>query len=97
MTDKEYLDKLRVIGEDVTKDRETARKFLKSIGLLKTTRILEGEMRKQMETMLRLLGPGEKSNSQRFWTEEWVVGDKTYKHTTGSGLDELSETTEDDI
>ena len=79
------------------KTREEARAFLKRAGLLKTTRILEGEERKQVETMLRLLGPGEESNSQRFWTEEWVVGDKTYHHTTGEGIDELSETTEDDI
>lgn len=97
MTHKEYLDRLRAIGEDVTTDRETARRFLKGLGLLKTTRILEGKEREQVETMLRLLGPGEDSNNQRFWTEEWVVGDKTYQHTTGEGVDELSEITEDDI
>jgi hypothetical protein len=79
------------------KTREETRAFLKRCGLLKTTRILEGEERQQIKTMLRLLGPGEESNNQRFWTEEWVVGDKTYQHTTGSGMDELSETTEDDI
>jgi len=77
--------------------REEARAFLKRCGLLKTTRILEGDERKQVETMLRLLGPGENSNNQRFWTEEWVVGDKTYQHTVGEGIDELSETTEDDV
>jgi len=97
MTHQEYLARLRAIGNDVTKDRETSRRFLKGLGLLKTTRILEGEERKQVETMLRLLGPGEDSNNQRFWTTEWVVGDKTYQHTTGEGVDELCEITEDDI
>ena len=97
MTHKEYLDRLRAIGMDVSKDPESARRFLKGLGLLKTTRILEGEERQQVETMLRLLGPGEDSNNQRFWTEEWVVGDKTYQHTTGEGVDELCEITEDDI
>ena len=78
-------------------NKKEAREFLKSLGLLKTTRILEGEERKQVETMLRLLPPPESTNSQRFWTDTWVVGDKTYKHTTGEGMDELAEITEDDI
>jgi hypothetical protein len=88
---------LELIKASAPKTREEARAFLKRCGLLKTTRILEGEERKQVETMLRLIGPGEESNSQRFWTEEWVVGDKTYQHTTGKGIDELSEITDDEI
>ena len=79
------------------KTPEEARAFLKRLGLLKTTRVLEGPERKQVETMLRLIGPGEMSNNQRFWTEAWVVGDKTYQHTMGEGVDELAEITEDDI
>ena len=88
---------LDLIKASAPKTPEEARAFLKSLGLLKTTRILEGAEREQVETMLRLLGPGEESNSQRFWTEQWVVGDKTYQHTTGEGIDELAEITEDDI
>ena len=76
---------------------EEARAFLKRCGLLKTTRILEGKEREQVETMLRLRGPGEESNNQRFWTEEWVIGNITYQHTTGSGVDELTEITEEDV
>jgi len=68
--------------------------FLSRAGLLKNTRILEGVERKQVETMLHLLGPGKESNNQRFWSEEWVVGDITYVHTSGSGVDELAEITE---
>lgn len=74
---------------------EQARAFLKKLGLLKTRRILTGEERKQVETMLRLI-PSESSNNQRFWTDEWVVGDITYQHTTGEGVDELCEITEND-
>lgn len=81
----------------MAEDPAYARQFLKSLGLLKTTRILEGEERLQVETMLRLLPAPESSNNQRFWTEEWVVGDKTYQHTVGEGVDELVEITEDDI
>lgn len=79
------------------KTKEEARAFLKRCGLLRTTRVLEGAERERVETMLRLLGSGEESNNQRFWTEEWVVGDKTYQHTVGEGVDELVEITEDDI
>lgn len=79
------------------KTREEARAFLKRCGLLKTTRILEGKEREQVETMLRLIGPGESSNNQRFWTDTWVVGDITYQHTTGEGIDELAEIIEEDV
>ena len=78
------------------KTKEEARAFLKSLGLLKTIRILGGEERTKVETMLRLLGPGKESNNQHLWTDEWVVGDKTYQHTTGQGVDELVEITEDE-
>lgn len=75
---------------------EECRAFLKKLGLLKTTRILKGKERKKVETMLRLIPP-ESSNNQRFWTDEWVVGNITYQHTIGEGVDELAEITEDDI
>jgi hypothetical protein len=84
------------VTPDRFKSKEEARAFLKRLGLLKTTRIIEGEEREQVFTMLALLPPPESSNSQRFWTDEWVVGDKTYQHTTGEGIDELAEITEDD-
>lgn len=76
---------------------QQAREFLKKLGLLKTQRVIVGEEREKVMTMLALLGPGESSNNQRFWTEQWTVGDITYQHTTGEGIDELAEITEDDI
>ena len=76
--------------------RAEACAFLSRAGLLKNTRMLEGVERKQVETMLRLLGPGAYSNNQRFWSEEWVVGDITYVHTSGEGVDELEEITKDE-
>jgi ribosomal protein L30/L7E len=87
---------LELIKAEAPKTPEEARAFLKRLGLLKTTRILEGEEREQVFTMLRLIGPGEESNNQRFWTEEWVIDDKTYQHTVGEGVNELAEITEDD-
>lgn len=75
---------------------EQARAFLKSLGLLKKRRILEGEELEQVLTMLRLMGPGEQSNNQHIWTESWRVGDITYNHHFGSGVDELEEVIEDE-
>lgn len=77
--------------------KEQARAWLKELGLLNTRRVLEGEEREKVETMLRLLGPGEDSNNQHLWTEEWVVGDITYRHITGDGVDELVEIIEEDV
>lgn len=78
------------------KTKEEAIAFLKSIGALKKRRIIEGEEREKVMTMLSLIGPGETSNSQRFWSETWIVGNITYSHTTGEGIDELEEVTEDE-
>ena len=80
--------------QDWTPDE--CRAFLKKLGLLKNIRVLKGKERKKVETMLRLIPP-ESSNNQRFWTDEWVIGNVTYQHTTGEGVDELAEITEDDI
>ena len=77
------------------KTKEEARAFLKSLGLLKKCRVIKGEERKQVETMLALV-PYEDSNNQRFWCRTWVVGDITYKHYSGSGLDDLEEIIEYD-
>ena len=77
--------------------QQEARAWLKSMGLLKTTRILEGKEREQVETMLRLLGGGQESNNQHLWCESWTVGNITYDHVTGSGVNELVEIIEEDV
>ena len=96
MNHKEYLDRLRAIGEDVTKDPESARRFLKGLGLLKKRRVIEGEEREQVLTMLRLLGPGEQSNNQHIWTESWRVGNIEYNIHTGAKFQELEEVIDDE-
>lgn len=101
MQPKSSIELIREAGERLNKrmaeDPTYARQFLKSCGLLNTTRVLEGEEREKVETMLRLLGPGEDSNNQHIWCEEWIVGDITYQHLTGDGVDELIEITEEDV
>ena len=75
---------------------QQARAFLKRLGYLNKTRVIEGKEREHMLTMLQLM-PSETSNNQHLWCETWRVGNVTYKLVTGSGVDELIETTEDDI
>lgn len=74
--------------------KEEARAFLKRAGLLKNKRVIQGEEREKTLTMLRLM-PSESSNSQHLWTETWTLGDVTYDLVSGTGIDELVETTED--
>lgn len=96
MTNEEYLNRIRAHGVELRKDPVKLREFMKRIGAFKKRRILEGEERETVATMLRLLGPGEDSNNQHLWTEEWVIGNITYQYITGSGVDELVEITEED-
>jgi len=96
MTHAEYLDRLRAIGKDLTKDPETARRFLKGLGLLKKRRVIKGKEREQVLTMLRLLGPGEQSNNQHVWTESWRVGNIEYNIHSGDEFEELEEVIDDE-
>lgn len=97
MTRQEYLDGLRAIGNDLTKDPETARRFLKGLGLLKKRRIItDPKEQEQILTMLRLLGPGEQSNNQHVWTESWRVGNIEYNIHTGDKFEELEEVIDED-
>ena len=75
--------------------KEEAQAFLKRAGLLKKYRIIVGSERQQVMTMLAFV-PHKDSNNQRFWCRSWQVGDITYNHYTGSGLDDLEEVTEDE-
>jgi len=81
---------------DAPQTPESARAFLKRLGFLKQRRVLEGEERDKILTMLRLIEP-EVSNNQRFWTKSWTVGNVSYVLTSGEGIDELEEIIKDDI
>ncbi len=75
--------------------KEEARAWLKAMGFLRTQRVIEGEERDKTFTMLRLI-PSTHSNNQHLWCESWTVGNITYDHLTGDGVDELVEITEED-
>ena len=75
--------------------KEEARAWLKALGFLRTQRVIEGDEREKTFTMLRLL-PSTHSNNQHLWCESWTVGNVTYDHLTGDGVDNLIETVEED-
>jgi hypothetical protein len=75
---------------------EESRALLKSLGLTKKRRVIEGEERDQIMTMLRLLGPGEQTNNQHVWTESWCVGNIEYNIHTGEKFEELEEVIDDE-
>ena len=72
---------------------EQAQEFLRQLGLLKTRRLITGEERERVFTMLRLM-PSECSNNQHLWCESWQVGNVQYDHVTGDGVDDLVEITD---
>jgi hypothetical protein len=96
MTHEEYLEQMRAHGAELRADPERLRALMKSLGLYKKRRILEGDELEQVLTMLRLLGPGEASNNQRVWTTSWRVGNIEYNHHVGDGFDELEEVIDDE-
>lgn len=56
--------------------------FLKSIGM-KNRRVLEGDEREHMLTLLKLLEPTDVSNNQRTFTETYHHAGKEYELTWG--------------
>ena len=97
MTHEQYLEHLRAAGEKLRNDPVKLRELMKSIGAFKKRRVIEGEERDKVMTMLRLLGPGEQSNNQHIWTESWSVGNIEYNIHTGEKFEELEEVIDDDI
>jgi len=93
MTQKLASELMRQVAP---KTPEEARAFLKSLGLLKKRRVLEGEERERVLTMLRMMGPGEQTNNQRVWTESWRVGNIEYNYHSCAEFQELEEVIDDE-
>ena len=64
------------------KTKEEAIEFLKSIGM-KNRRVLEGDEREHILTLLALLEPTDVSNNQRTFTETYLHAGKEYELTWG--------------
>ena len=64
------------------KTKEEAIELLKSIGM-KNRRVLEGDEREHILTLLALLEPTDVSNNQRTFTETYLHAGKEYELTWG--------------
>ena len=68
------------------KTKEEAIEFLKSIGM-KNRRVLEGDEREHMLTILALVEPADSSNNQRTFTETYYHAGKEYELTWGFSIE----------
>lgn len=76
--------------------KEESRAFIRSV-MGPARRVIEGQEREHLMTVLRLIQPTSDSNNQRYWTDVYHHADKEYHHTTGEDFDELTEILSDDI
>lgn len=68
------------------KNKKDALEFLKRIGM-KNRRLLEGDEREHMLTLLALIGPTDTSNNQRTFTETYYHAGKEYELTWGFSIE----------
>jgi hypothetical protein len=80
--------------KEMTKEEATA--FLRRV-MGPARRIIEGQEREHLMTVLALIQPTSDSNNQRFWTDVYHHAGKEYHHTTGDDMDQLEEILPDDI
>lgn len=69
-------------SEELTKDPEKAKAFLRSVMGL-PSRALEGAEYDRVWTMLQLIEPYKQSNNQRTWTDQYLIGSTRYDVTYG--------------
>ena len=91
----EDLQKMRNYTEELQQDPVRLNAFLRKV-MGPPKRTLEGKERDDILLLIAMMDPYEESNNQHIWTESWRVGDITYNHHFGSGVDELEEVIEED-
>lgn len=84
MTADENLKRMRVFTEELSKDPEKARAFIRKV-MGPPRRALTGEEYDKIWTMLQLVEPYHQSNNQRTWTDRYRVGKIRYDVTYGLG------------
>ena len=62
--------------------QEEARDFIRKV-MGPPKRILEGKEREHIWLLIQMSTPVNESNSQRFWYEEYLIGEKRYNVTYG--------------
>jgi hypothetical protein len=80
MTNDDYLKRIREYAEELRKDPERLKVFLRKI-MGRPYKTLEGNEREQVLTMLALTEPYEQTNNQQSWTDCYNVGGIEYHLT----------------
>lgn len=74
---------------------EEAKKFLRAV-MGPPKRTLEGQERERVWLLIQMSTPVRESNNQRFWHEEYLIGNRRYDVTYGLEDDPIVEVYEDD-
>jgi hypothetical protein len=79
----------------MTMSKEEAQAFIRKI-MGPPKRQLEGKERENVWMLILMSEPVRESNNQRFWYEEYLIGNKRYDVTYGVEDDPIVEVYEDD-
>lgn len=81
MSSKEELDRMQAFTEELRKDPERLKAFLRSV-MGRPSVTLEGKEREQVLLMLNMKEPFKETNNQHSWTSYYMIGDTEYHVTT---------------
>ncbi len=87
MNNGDYLDRLRTYSEELRKDPERLKVFLRQI-MGRPYKTLEGKEKEQTILLLQMLEPFEQTNNQQSWTDCYMIGETEYHVTYFPGSDE---------
>lgn len=87
MNNQEYLQRLRDSAEELRKDPERLKVFLRNI-MGRPHKTLEGKEKEQVMLLLTMTEPFKQTNNQQSWTDYYMIGDTEYHVTTWPGSEE---------
>ena len=86
MTHEEQLQAIRTTADNIRKDPEKLKKFLRAV-MGAPRRTLEGKEKNDIILLLALMEPFEQSNNQHSWTDCYRIGETEYHVTNFPGAE----------
>jgi hypothetical protein len=87
MTNGDYLEQIKAYSEELRKDPERLKVFLRQI-MGRPYKTLEGKEKEQTILLLQMLEPFEQTNNQQSWTDCYMIGETEYHVTYFPGSDD---------
>jgi hypothetical protein len=75
-----YLDRLKSYSDELCKDPERLKVFLRKI-MGRPYKTLEGKEKEQIILLLAMIEPFEQTNNQHSWTDSYMIGETEYHAT----------------